>query len=497
MIQKVIVLGSGSAGLLAALTLKRRLPQLDVEIVRDPDIGVIGVGEGSTPNFVHHLFNFVGIKRKRFYDMAKPTWKLGIRFKWGPRGHFDYTFDQQLDKEYRELKVPNGFFCGETLDNASLSSALMGAGKAFIRKPNRSPEIQQWFSFHIENHNLVETLEAEANDARVRITDGRMSGAERNDNGIEAILLDDGRRLEADFFVDASGFRAELISGVLGEPFVSFDKTLFCDRAVVGGWERGDEPILPYTTAEQMSSGWCWQIEHEHHVNRGYVFSSDMISDEEAFEEFRRKNPKVPEEPRFVPFTAGHRRRPWVDNVFAIGNSAGFVEPLEATALMVVCNQSKALATILQQSTLEVSSSMRAMYNRLQDREWSLIRDFLGLHYKFNTALDTPFWQRCREETDLSGIQEVLDFYEENGPSVLIRHLLPDFVNDFGVEGFLVMLVGNRAPCRKEFKPDPKALRKWQQRCSFLAKQAKTGVDVKEALGFTRQPNWRWEDEKN
>lgn len=497
MIRKVIVLGSGSAGLLAALTLKRRLPELDVEIVRDPAIGVIGVGEGSTPNLVRHLFDFIGIKRRTFYEAAKPTWKLGIRFKWGPRGSFDYTFDQQLDRTYKDLKVPNGFFCRESLENASLSSALMGAGKAFARGANRLPEIGQWYSFHIENHHFVEALEAEAGRARVRITDGRMADAERAEHGIAAILLEDGRRLEADLFVDASGFRAELIDGVLGEPFVSFDKTLFCDKAVVGGWERTDEPILPYTTAEQMTTGWCWQIEHEHHINRGYVFSSEMISDEQAFEEFRRKNPKVPDTPRFVPFKAGHRRTPWVGNVFAIGNSAGFVEPLEATALMVVCDQAKALATMLQQSTLEISSTTRTIYNRMQRQTWETIRDFLGLHYKFNTSLDTPFWQRCREETDLSGIQGVLDFYEENGPSQLIRLLLPEFSNDFGAEGFLAMLVGNRAPCRKQFEPDAKAMRAWRQRCSLLAGRAKSGVDVKEALQRIRSADWRWGDEKN
>ncbi len=497
MIQRIVVLGSGSAGLIAALTLKRRLPDVRVVIVRDPNLGVIGVGEGSTPNFVKHLFDFVGVQRRRFYETAKPTWKLGIRFLWGPRGRFDYTFDQQLDKAYVELKVPNGFFCQDTLDNASLSSALMNQGKVFVRQPNGVPFIQSWFSFHVENENLVHALEAESREAGVEFIDGKMTEADRDDHGLTAIRLEDGRRIQADFFVDASGFRGELIKGVLDEPYVNFDQTLFCNRAVIGGWARTDEPILPYTTAEQMDAGWCWQIEHEHFINRGYVFSGDMISDEQAFEEFRRKNPKVPDTPRFVPFVAGHRRRPWVKNVFALGNSAGFVEPLEATALMVICNQCKSLAVMLQQSGLDPTPGIRKIYNDLQTTEWSLIRDFLGLHYKFNTALDTPFWKRCRKETDLSGIQDVLDFYEENGPSPLIHHLIPDFVNDFGTEGFLVMLMGNQAPCRKAVTPGQAERAKWEQRCDLLAQQAAMGVDVKEALQITRDPRWRWPDEQN
>jgi tryptophan halogenase len=94
MIQSILVLGAGSAGLLAALTLKRKLPAIDVRIVRSLEIGTIGVGEGTTTNFPHHLFNHLGIDRAAFYKRAEPTWKLGIRFLWGPRRHFDYSFRQ-------------------------------------------------------------------------------------------------------------------------------------------------------------------------------------------------------------------------------------------------------------------------------------------------------------------------------------------------------------------------------------------------------------------
>ena len=87
--------------------------------------------------------------------------------------------------------------------------------------------------------------------------------------------------------MDASGFRSELVGRLLEEPFLGYQDALFCDRAVLGGWPRTDEPILSYTTSETMDAGWCWQIEHEHHINRGYVYGSAFISDEEAEAEFR------------------------------------------------------------------------------------------------------------------------------------------------------------------------------------------------------------------
>src|ERR1700742_517979 len=101
MIKKVLVLGAGTAGLMAALALKRKIPQLEVQVVRSPDIGVIGVGESTTPQFAQFLFEYLGIKRKPFYEMARPTWKTGIHFLWGPRESFEFAFELQLDAQVK------------------------------------------------------------------------------------------------------------------------------------------------------------------------------------------------------------------------------------------------------------------------------------------------------------------------------------------------------------------------------------------------------------
>src|SRR5690606_10251282 len=226
-----------------------------------------------------------------------------------------------------DLPRPNGFYCDDEFADVNEPSALMRLGKVFHRQEDGSPNIQPWHAFHIENATFVSMLEKLARDVGVDFMDGKLIGVDRDERGVSAVHLADGRKLEADFFIDASGFRSELIGKALGVPFESFNKTLFCDRAVVGGWERTDEPILPYTTAEEMDSGWCWQIEHERHVNRGYVYSSQFISDDEATAEFLRKNPKVSTTPRIVRFRSGRYKRLWVDNVVAIGNAGGFVEP--------------------------------------------------------------------------------------------------------------------------------------------------------------------------
>lgn len=496
MIQSILVVGSGSAGLIAALSLKRKIPGLQVRIVRSPELGVIGVGEGTTPNFPTHLFDYLGISRKLFYEKAGPTWKLGIKFLWGPRGRYDYSFAQQLDAQWSDLPMPNGFYCGERFESVHISSALMREGLVFERQPNGAPDIQPWHAFHIENRKFVEVLEEIAREIGVEIIDGKVVGCDRAEAGIKAVHLEDGRRLEADFFVDASGFRSELLGKALETPYESFDKTLFCDRAVVGGWEREDEPILPYTTSEAMKAGWSWQIEHEHHVNRGYVFSSGFLTDDEAADEFLKRNPKIKEVPRVVRFKSGCYRKLWVDNVVGIGNAAGFVEPLEATALMIVCSHSRTLVDFLLHSSLQPTQSLRDLYNDLTHDTWKDIRDFLGLHYKLNCASDTPFWKHCQEDTDLSGIAGLLEFYKENGPTGFCRYRIPASQSDFGIEGYFTMLVGNQVPYRAHHQVTAQEEAIWNRHVTDNQQRAKRGISVKETLAYVRHPGWVWNAER-
>jgi len=493
MIQNILVLGAGSAGLIAAISIKRKIPRVNVHVVRSPSIGVIGVGEATTPNFPRHLFEYLGISRKRFYALASPTWKLGIKFLWGSRGRFDYTFDVQMDTHYPELSKPTGFYCDESFENASLGGALMRLDLAFPRQPNGAPEIHANHAFHIENKKFVEILEQVARELGVTFTDGKVTGSERGPSGISAIQLEDGQRLAADFFIDCSGFRSELLGRTLAEPFVSFDKSLFCDRAVIGGWTRGkDEPILPYTTAETMDCGWCWRIDHEALINRGYVYCSSFISDDEAAAEFHRKNPRVTDSPQIVKFRSGCYRRLWVDNVVALGNSSGFVEPLESTAIMLLCSHVQTLIDFFLHSDLQPTRTLQDLYNEITYESWQDIRGFLSVHYKFNGMLQTPFWRQVRADADVSSVGALLEFYRENGPTGFCRYRLPHTRSDFGLEGYLVMLVGNQVPYDTRGRIPLEEQTIWQRRKQSYVEQAKRGISSEEALSYVKHPGWKW-----
>ena len=220
---------------------------------------------------------------------------------------------------------------------------------------------------------------------------------------------------------------------------------------MIGGWPRTSEPIKPYTVAETMDAGWCWQIEHEHWINRGYVYSSRFISDEDAQAELLRKNPRVANEPRVVKFRSFRSERMWVGNVIGIGNASGFVEPLEATALQVICVQTSTLVDALKDSLFEPTRTMIAHYNTYNTEQWDDIRDFLAVHYKYNTRLDTPFWRACRADIPLAGAEPIVEFYRKTGPARCSTGILLHPTNSFGLEGYLAMLVGQQVPHEKRY----------------------------------------------
>jgi tryptophan halogenase len=236
-----------------------------------------------------------------------------------------------------------------------------------------------------------------------------------------------------------------------------------------------------------MDNGWCWQIEHETFINRGYVYSSSFVSDADAEAELLRKNPKISTTPRVVRYRSGRYARNWIGNVVGIGNSVGFVEPLEATALQVICVEASTLADSLTDCLCEPTPTLIELYNRYNAQAWDDIRDFLAVHYKFNTRLDTPFWQACRADTQLHDAQFLVDFYRENGPSVVAGAQLLHPSNSFGMDGYLAMLVGQDVPHGKPHQPTASEDKFWRNRLALWAAEAERGLDVKQCLNAIRK----------
>ena len=270
---------------------------------------------------------------------------------------------------------------------------------------------------------------------------------------------------------------------------VSFASSLFNDTAVVGGWNRSD-PIQTYTTAETMESGWCWQTEFEDHVNRGYVFSSSFCSIDEATEQFKRANPLV-DSVRTVRFRTGRFRRFWVRNVAAIGNAAGFVEPIQATGIEMIAETALQLANALVDSDGLPSDPIREAANQRIAARWDEIRGFLATHFRFNTFLDTPYWRHCRGQTDLAAAAELVNLYQEIGPSRLCDATLPRN-SIFGIDGYFCILIGQQVPTNVMPVVTPEEWKVWSDALDQLRSQAEHAMPMAEALQMVHDPRWKW-----
>jgi tryptophan halogenase len=178
--------------------------------------------------------------------------------------------------------------------------------------------------------------------------------------------------------------------------------------------------------------------------------------------------------------------------VVAVGNAAGFVEPLEATSLHVICHESHVLAEALLDSCCRPGPRLIESYNAVAAQPWDEIRWFLSVHYKFNTGLDTPFWQACRADVEIGPAAAVVEFYRENGPSLWARENVLHPRDMFGMEGYLSLLIGQRVPHQCPYVPSELEWHTWNAIRSAIHNCAAAGLTVQESYALVSSPQWQW-----
>lgn len=468
LVRTVGILGGGTAGYLAALALRAKLPHLEVTLIESSAVPVIGVGEATTPLMPQFLHVDLGLDVHQLFREVVPTFKLGIRFEWGiEKGFFNYPFGK-LDT------LEPYVYDGDVLA-CSLRSLAMAADRVPV------DDLDTRAAYHLDNERFVAYLARRAEERSIARIDTRVVGVETSPEGenVAALVAEDGRRFSFDLYVDCSGFRSLLLEGALGSPFHSYAASLPTDMAVVAAVPHGGR-LKPYTVAETMNAGWCWNTPQVDVDHRGYVFCSAFQSPEEAAEEMRAKNPGMGDW-RLVRFRAGRHEHFIKGNVIALGNAYGFVEPLESTALHMLIRQIGILAQAFPLRLAE--RGIAELLNRRVGAFWDYLGWFLALHYRFNRRLDTAFWRHCREQVDVSRHAELLETFRERGPLSYDPTLAASFPYPdplWGAEGVDLILLGQHVPARL---PRPRMDRAaWQERRRLAERVALRAPEQAEAL---------------
>jgi len=139
---------------------------------------------------------------------------------------------------------------------------------------------------------------------------------------------------------------------------------------------------------------------------------------------------------------------------------------------------------------MQPRTSQATLYNRMHAQYWDPIRNFLAIHYKYNTRLDTPFWRECREKTDLADGARIVEYYRENGPEAYWGPGLIDNPHDqFNVTGYFQLLAGMKVPYRQTYRPSPQELDRFNQLRRANRDAALRCMTVRDVLAAVRSPS--------
>lgn len=461
---RVAVVGGGSAGWMVAAALSRFLERGHaITLVESEAIGTVGVGEATIPQI--RLFNqALGIAEADFLRETCGSVKLGIEFvDWSrPGSRYIHGFGA-IGRDLGLVPFHHWWLRAAALGFAE----PLGSYSPNIAAARRN-------RFEAGNHGLVHAYHFDAGlyaallrryaEARgvVRI-EGRIDEAETAGETVSRLRLDDGRTVEADLFIDASGFRSLLLGEALGTAYVDWSHWLPCDRALAVPSERV-EPLTPYTRATAKAAGWQWRIPLVHRTGNGLVYASRYLSDDEAAATLLAGlDAPALGEPRPLRFKAGHRQRFWRGNVVAVGLASGFLEPLESTSIHLVQTAIERILALWPGARPD--PVLAAEYNRQTAFEFERIRDFLILHYCATARDDAPMWRHVRDMAVPETLQAKLDLYRASGRIVREGNEL------FTETGWAQVLIGQEVKARG-FHPLAEQLPEADLR-QFLALQAR------------------------
>ena len=423
-LDSLCIVGGGTAGWMAASLLSTALQgsQIKITVIESPDIATIGVGESTVPTIMDFI-RTCQINLKEFIQATSATFKLGIRFEdwlkpgqnfFHPFGHIGQNV-QGFDFYQLWLRTAVNGQSTRWLDHSPC--ALMSEHQRFMLRPAQQ---QNWVlnsyshALHLDailTARYLRELSLQRGVHRIEATVNNVIVDERQ--FIQSLVLNNGTTLSGDFFIDCTGFKGLLIEDALKVGYEDWTHFLPCNRAVAVQTESvGD--LNPFTRVTAREAGWSWKIPLQHRTGNGYVFADRYCSDEKAIETLLNiVDGKLLNDPRIIPFTTGRRKKIWHNNCLSLGLSAGFLEPLESTAIHLI---HKTLAHFVRYfPDKDFSPNTERVFNEKINIDYQEIRDFIILHYCTSQRGDTEFWQWCQTMPIPDSLREKIELFRDRG----------------------------------------------------------------------------------
>jgi tryptophan halogenase len=431
-IKNIVIVGGGTAGwltagVIAAKHLSRREGGFSVTLVESPNTPIIGVGEGTWPTLRTTLAK-IGVSETDFFRECDSAFKQGAYFARWTTGEPDdgYYHPLVLPQAFSRLNmVPHWLARGGT---DSFCDAVCPQGRicdeGLAPKTITTPEFEALanYAYHLDAGKFAGFLQRHCTQklgVRHILADVR-SVELAEDGDIHNVVTEQAGPIEGDLFVDCSGFRSLLLGEALGVPFKDCSDVLFCDTALAiqVPYESENSPIVPHTVSTAQSSGWIWDVGLPTRRGVGHVFSSHHISDEMAERELRAylgtAGADLPV--RKIPIRSGYRETFWKRNCVAVGLAAGFLEPLESSAIVLIELSAKLIAEQMP-ACREVMDVVGKRFNATTHYRWGRIIDFLKLHYVLSKRTDSAFWRdNRRQESIPERLQELLLLWTYQAP---------------------------------------------------------------------------------
>lgn len=449
-----VIVGGGSAGWISALFVRANYPDSKITLIQSKEIGILGAGEGTTPHIVDFL-DEIDVPISHIVKNAKATFKSGIKFSnWnGDRKHYYHPFMENADLDHTLLSETAHtnyplldleiIAAGGSLDDINFNAAA--CNKNAVRfVPNSiasNKDLDPILHFtrlgrtalHFDANELAATLENIGRTRNIEVIDATVTDFSLADSGeIRSVNIGD-KKIVCDFVFDCSGFKRLIIGNLYKTPWKSYKEYLPAKKAMPFFIQNPSQIIPPYTDSTAMKWGWMWRIPVQGRYGCGYVYDSDRITDEQAKQELDQELGFEVEVPRVINFEPGRYENIYEKNCLAIGLSAGFIEPLEATSIWTSLMM---LNTWLENPSSITHNDQRAK-DKINRRHQSMNDNTLGFvyfHY-ITKRTDTEFWSNFTKDNKIpESLHSLMDESQYTIPS---HNMFKDIGLDWAAKSFL------------------------------------------------------------